>query len=68
MTEPDFADTSNVDGHFPRAGFDPDRIIEVHGAIDWGQGPEKFGFCSRFAYRLWGVPSPRRAPGRPEGG
>jgi NAD-dependent SIR2 family protein deacetylase len=29
-----FVFTSNVDGHFQRAGFDPDRIVEVHGAID----------------------------------
>ena len=29
--------TSNVDGHFQRAGFDPDRVVEVHGAIDWMQ-------------------------------
>jgi NAD-dependent SIR2 family protein deacetylase len=26
-----FVYTSNVDGHFHRAGFDPDRIVEVHG-------------------------------------
>jgi len=32
-----FVFTSNVDGHFARAGFDPDRIVEVHGAIDWQQ-------------------------------
>lgn len=29
-----FVYTSNVDGQFQRAGFDQDRIIEVHGAID----------------------------------
>jgi NAD-dependent SIR2 family protein deacetylase len=29
-----FVYTSNVDGHFHRAGFDPERIVEVHGAID----------------------------------
>jgi NAD-dependent SIR2 family protein deacetylase len=32
-----FVFTSNVDGQFQRAGFDPDRILEVHGAIDWLQ-------------------------------
>jgi NAD-dependent SIR2 family protein deacetylase len=32
-----FVFTSNVDGHFQRAGFDPQCIIEVHGAIDWLQ-------------------------------
>src|SRR3954451_8848080 len=26
-----FVVTSNVDGHFQRAGFDPERILEVHG-------------------------------------
>jgi len=29
-----FVYTSNVDGQFQRAGFDPGRILEVHGAID----------------------------------
>lgn len=28
-----FVFTSNVDGHFQRAGFDPDRIVECHGSI-----------------------------------
>ena len=28
-----FVFTSNVDGQFQRAGFDPDRIAEVHGSI-----------------------------------
>jgi NAD-dependent SIR2 family protein deacetylase len=28
-----FVFTSNVDGHFQRAGFDPDRVIECHGSI-----------------------------------
>ena len=28
-----FVFTSNVDGHFQDAGFDPDRIVECHGAI-----------------------------------
>lgn len=32
-----FIFTSNVDGHFQRAGFDPERIHEVHGSIDWLQ-------------------------------
>jgi NAD-dependent SIR2 family protein deacetylase len=32
-----FVFTSNVDGHFQRAGFNPDRVLEVHGAIDWLQ-------------------------------
>ena len=29
-----FVYTSNVDGQFQRAGFDPDRIVEVRGAFD----------------------------------
>jgi NAD-dependent SIR2 family protein deacetylase len=32
-----FVFTSNVDGHFQRAGFEADRVVEVHGAIDWLQ-------------------------------
>jgi NAD-dependent SIR2 family protein deacetylase len=32
-----FVFTSNVDGQFQRAGFPVDRIVEVHGAIDWLQ-------------------------------
>lgn len=28
-----FAYTSNVDGQFQRAGFDPDRVAEAHGSI-----------------------------------
>jgi len=32
-----FVFTSNVDGQFQRAGFDPARIVECHGAIDFLQ-------------------------------
>lgn len=32
-----FVFTSNVDGQFQRAGFDPARVVECHGAIDWSQ-------------------------------
>jgi NAD-dependent SIR2 family protein deacetylase len=28
-----FVVTSNVDGHFQRAGFAPDRVLEVHGSV-----------------------------------
>ena len=35
-----FVFTSNVDGHFQRAGYDENRIVECHGAIDFVQ-------CSR---------------------
>ncbi|MCB9670600.1 MAG: NAD-dependent deacetylase [Alphaproteobacteria bacterium] len=29
-----FVFTSNVDGHFVRAGLDPDRIVEIHGSLE----------------------------------
>jgi len=32
-----FVFTSNVDGAFQRAGFDPQRIVECHGAIEFFQ-------------------------------
>lgn len=32
-----FVFTSNVDGHFQKAGHAPDRIAEIHGAIEWMQ-------------------------------
>ena len=32
-----FVVTSNVDGHFQRAGFPPARIVECHGAIETSQ-------------------------------
>jgi len=32
-----FVFTSNVDGQFDKAGFDPERIVEVHGSIHHGQ-------------------------------
>lgn len=32
-----FVFTSNVDGQFQRAGFDPSRIFECHGALDYLQ-------------------------------
>jgi NAD-dependent SIR2 family protein deacetylase len=32
-----FVFTSNVDGHFEKAGFDADRILEVHGSIHYLQ-------------------------------
>jgi NAD-dependent SIR2 family protein deacetylase len=38
-----FVYTSNVDGHFQRAGFDPDRIVEAHGSIHWMQCTAKCG-------------------------
>jgi NAD-dependent SIR2 family protein deacetylase len=32
-----FVYTSNVDGHFQRAGFDPNQVMEVHGSLEWLQ-------------------------------
>lgn len=32
-----FVFTSNVDGHFQRAGFDEDRVVECHGSINFMQ-------------------------------
>ena len=32
-----FVFTSNVDGHFQKAGFPADRVMEVHGSVDWMQ-------------------------------
>jgi NAD-dependent SIR2 family protein deacetylase len=37
MAEGFFVFTSNVDGQFQRAGYDPARIFECHGAIDFLQ-------------------------------
>jgi NAD-dependent SIR2 family protein deacetylase len=39
-----FVFTSNVDGHFPQIGLeDLDRIMEVHGSIEWLQCTRKCG-------------------------
>lgn len=35
--------TSNVDGHFQRAGFDGERVLEVHGSIHWMQCTQDCG-------------------------
>jgi NAD-dependent SIR2 family protein deacetylase len=32
-----FVYTSNIDGHFQKAGFDDQRIMECHGSIDFNQ-------------------------------
>ncbi len=44
---PWFVVTSNVDGHFVRAGFAPERVCEVHGSIHHAQC---FRPCGR---RIW---------------
>lgn len=38
-----FVFTSNVDGQFQRAGFDPARVLECHGAIDFLQCTDQCG-------------------------
>src|SRR5262245_22413611 len=37
MPDGAFVFTSNVDGHFQRAGFAPERIAECHGSLGWMQ-------------------------------
>jgi NAD-dependent SIR2 family protein deacetylase len=37
MPQGAFVFTSNVDNHFQRAGFDPDRVVECHGSIEHRQ-------------------------------
>jgi NAD-dependent SIR2 family protein deacetylase len=41
-----FVFTTNVDGFFVRAGFDPDRIVERHGNMHWIQ-------CAGGCHTLW---------------
>ena len=41
-----FVFTSNVDGHFQRAGFDDDRILECHGSIQYLQ-------CMTYCEEIW---------------
>jgi NAD-dependent SIR2 family protein deacetylase len=38
-----FVVTSNVDGQFQKAGYQDDRILEVHGSIHWLQCQESCG-------------------------
>jgi len=40
---PSFVFTSNVDGQFQKAGFDPARIVEIHGSIHHLQCTEPCG-------------------------
>jgi NAD-dependent SIR2 family protein deacetylase len=43
MNQGAFVFTSNVDGQFQRAGFDPQRIAEVHGSFDGMQCTRECG-------------------------
>jgi NAD-dependent SIR2 family protein deacetylase len=44
-----FVFTSNVDGHFQRAGFAEDDVVECHGSIHWLQCTERCG------HEIWPV-------------
>jgi NAD-dependent SIR2 family protein deacetylase len=45
-----FVFTSNVDGHFQRAGFDAQRIVECHGSLEYLQ-------CMRYCTQaIWPAP------------
>lgn len=37
-----FVITSNVDGHFQKAGFEEEKVWEVHGSIHWNQKSKTF--------------------------
>ena len=43
MSRGAFVVTSNVDGHFQRAGFSPEQVLEVHGTIDGMQCTRRCG-------------------------
>jgi NAD-dependent SIR2 family protein deacetylase len=45
-----FVYTSNVDGHFQKAGFDPERIVECHGSIEHWQ------CTARCCQQIWEAP------------
>lgn len=47
-----FVLTSNVDGQFQKAGFDPDRIVEIHGSIHRVQC---LGRCQREPFPADGI-------------
>jgi NAD-dependent SIR2 family protein deacetylase len=54
MAHGSFVFTSNVDGQFQRAGFDPDHVAECHGAIDYLQCTKNcgIGIFSADPYKL----------------
>jgi len=41
--------TSNIDGYFAKAGFDPQRVVEVHGNVNYMQCPN--GCAQIFNYK-----------------
>lgn len=65
-----FVYTSNVDGHFQRAGFPPERVMEVHGSLarlqclaECGQPPIPRGFDDDLDPELDVDPATLRARG-----
>ena len=46
-----FIFTSNVDGHFQKAGFSEERVIECHGSIKFLQSVD-----TRHCWEIWPVP------------
>jgi len=53
MSHGAFIYTSNVDGHFQRAGFAPEEVHEVHGSIDWMQCTRGCGVGLFSAGAVW---------------
>ena len=52
-----FVYTSNVDGHFQKAGFHPDRVVECHGSIHHFQcAGGRMGACVQ---SIWDAPEER---------
>lgn len=60
-----FVFTSNVDGQFQKAGFDPDRIVECHGALSKMQCTREcgVGLFDSFGYHVNVDPASFRAQG-----
>ncbi len=50
-TKPGFVITSNVDGHFQKAGFDSEQVYECHGSIQYLQ------CCTPCTRKLWKIDS-----------
>ena len=61
-----FVYTSNVDGQFQKAGFDPQRIVECHGALSHMQCTREcgVGLFDSFPYEVHIHPTSFRAQGR----
>ena len=66
MVGDSFVFTSNVDGQFQKAGFDPHRIVECHGALSHMQCTRDcgVGLFDAFPYEVDVHPSSFRAQGK----